>query len=65
MSDTRIFREEMKWWVREIGYPVEVLRSAARRGELKAERPSGFERGRLYISNIEMQRWLDTIQVDA
>jgi hypothetical protein len=26
-----------------------------------AARPSGFERGRLYVSSDEMERWLDSI----
>jgi hypothetical protein len=34
------------------GYPMQILRNAHARGELKAERPSGFERGRLYFDPV-------------
>ena len=47
------------------GYPAALIRSAVRRGELKAERPSGFERGRLYFKTTELDRWLEAIAVDA
>jgi hypothetical protein len=54
----RILREDLNWWSRETGYTVEILKAAIRRGDLRAERPSGFERGRLYVSSDEMERWL-------
>jgi hypothetical protein len=57
----RILREDLNWWSRETGYTVEILKAAIRRGDLRAERPSGFERGRLYVSSDEMERWLDSI----
>ena len=61
----RVLREDLNWWSRETGYSVEILKSAIRRGDLKAERPSGFERGRLYVSSDEMSRWLDSVQVES
>lgn len=54
---------DLRAWSDRIGYPVEILKGAIHRGELAAERPSGFERGRLYVSEEEMQRWLDSIEV--
>lgn len=45
------------------GYPERILRNAVTRGELQAERPSGFERGRLYFDPAELDRWLDAIAV--
>lgn len=61
----RILREDLNWWSRETGYSVEILKSAIRRGGLAAERPSGFERGRLYVSSDAMSEWLDSVAVDA
>lgn len=62
---SRTIREDLNWWARETGFTVEILKSAIRRGDLRATRPSGFERGRLYVSNVEMERWLKSIEVDA
>lgn len=50
-------------WSDRIGYPVDVLRSAVRRGELHGERPSNWERGRIYVSTEEIERWLAEIQM--
>ena len=61
----RVIREELSWWARETGYTVQILKSAIRRGDLIAERPSGFERGKLYVSSDEMDRWLDSVRVNA
>lgn len=58
-------REDLNWWSRETGFTVEILKSAVRRGDLKASRPSGWERGRLYVASDDMQDWLDAIAVDA
>jgi hypothetical protein len=59
----RVLREDLNWWSRETGYTVEILKAAIRRGALVAERPSGFERGRLYVSSDSMQEWLESVQV--
>ena len=61
----RILREDLNWWSRETGYTVEILKAAIRRGDLVAERPSGWERGRLYVSSAEMDRWLDSVAVSG
>lgn len=48
-----------------VGYPQSILRSAVERGDLKAERPSGFERGPLYFRVDDLDAWLDAIAVEA
>jgi hypothetical protein len=70
MSNTareRILRgvnEQVSWWSRETGFTPAILKAAIRRGDLRATRPSGFERGPLYISSDCMQEWLDKIEYD-
>ena len=61
----RIVNEQIRWWARETGFTPEILKAAIRRGDLRATRPSGFERGPLYINSDDMQEWLDSIQVNA
>lgn len=67
MSETPRDRtmRDLNSWSERVGYPVSVLKAAIHRGELKAERPSGFERGRLYVSSDEMLRWLASIEVQS
>lgn len=60
---SKTVREDLHYWSRETGYTVEILKSAIKRGDLRAERPSGFARGRLYLSSEEVDRWLDSIRV--
>lgn len=65
MSNTTRDRtmRDLNSWSDRIGYPTAVLKAAIHRGDLIAEPPSGFERGRLYVSDAEMNRWLDAIRV--
>lgn len=47
------------------GYTRTIVKGAHRRGELKGERPGGFERGRLYFDRAEVDRWLESLAEDA
>jgi len=62
---TREIREDLKFWARETGYTEQILKAAILRGDLKGERPSGFRRGKLYVSSTEIDRWLNAVAVDA
>jgi hypothetical protein len=60
-----VVQRDLVSWSNEIRYTTEILNAAIKRGELRASRPSGFQRGRLYISSDAMQRWLGSIQFTA
>jgi len=47
------------------GYTRGIVMGAHKRGELRGERPGGFERGRLYFDRAEVDRWLDTLAEDS
>lgn len=47
------------------GYTRTIVKGAHRRGELKGERPGGFERGRLYFDRAEVDRWLDSLAEES
>ncbi|MBN9736866.1 MULTISPECIES: helix-turn-helix domain-containing protein [unclassified Pseudonocardia] len=47
------------------GYKERVMRDAIKRQDLSAERPGGFERGRLYFDPAELDRWLTSIKVGS
>lgn len=47
------------------GYTAIMLRAAVRRGELRAERPGGSPRSRLYFPQDELDLWLDSIAAES
>ncbi|WP_300018612.1 DNA-binding protein [Pseudonocardia sp.] len=47
------------------GYTRDIIKGAYKRGELRGERPSGFERGRVYFDRAEVDRWLASLTESA
>jgi len=47
------------------GYPAPIIRAAVKAGTLRAERPSGWERGPYYFTESDLDAWLDSITVNA
>lgn len=47
---------------RELGIGVKALRAAIRRGELKAVKPGRAESAWLYVTDEDVQQWLEAGQ---
>lgn len=47
------------------GYTRDIIKRAIKRGNLKAERPSGWERGQLYVDRAEVDRWMADAEVEV
>ena len=50
-------------FARESGYSVSVIHGAIRRGDLQAERPSGWAKGKLYIDKSVGDEWIKSVSV--
>lgn len=50
---------------RELGIGVKALRAAIRRGELKAVKPGRAESAWLYVTDQDVQEWLEACPAKA